>query len=348
MKFTHGGDIYRNKVDYDFSVNANPLGMPEGSREAAERGISLCVNYPDALGEKLCAAIAETEKIAARQVILGNGAAELIYAICRAIEGKVNGLLISPSFQEYENAVRSVSGNVMFCKLNEEDNFRLQTDFCSHITDETSVIFLCNPNNPTGNLTKRRLLEEIAERCEDTKTFLCIDECFLPFVEEEAQYTMKNRIESFPHLIVLRAFTKIYGMPGLRLGYALTSNIKFMERLQACIPPWNTSIPAQMAGLAALHDREYINRTRQLIKQEKEYLIRELSDVQGIKIYASEANYLFFKSRKDLQQLLLRKKILIRACGNYRNLSDEYFRIAVRTHGENKELVRRLKEVEKG
>lgn len=338
--YVHGGDIYRNHAEYDFSVNVNPLGMPEGSIKAAQEGILLSGRYPDYKGEALCREIAAAEGVEESQILLGNGAAELIYALCNALRPG-RGLMCAPSFQEYEAAVVQSGGEAVFWELSEEKNFRLQNGFLSAITESTDLVFLCNPNNPTGSLLEKTLLLEAAARCEETGTYLCVDECFLPFLEREEEFTMKRELGRFPHLMILRAFTKIYGMPGLRLGYALSADQVLLERIKNTLQPWNTSVPAQMAGMAAIRDEEYVKRTRKLIAEEKEYLIRELSDGLAEKVYDSSANYIFFKSRTDLKEILLGQGILIRSCGNYRNLTGEYFRIGIRTHEENEELIRR-------
>lgn len=344
MSYLHGGDIYRNLAEYDFSVNINPLGMPKKSIKAAQEGILLSVRYPDYKGEELCMAIAEQKGILPEQMILGNGAAELIYVLCQALRPK-KAVAAAPCFQEYEAAVQSVSGNMMYLDLEEARNFQLGEEILSDITKETDLLFLCNPNNPTGNLIEREFLEKIAEQCEATNTYFCLDECFLPFLERENHITLLGKIKQFPHLIILRAFTKIYGMPGLRLGYAVSANKGLLERMRKSLQPWNTSIPSQMAGIVALSDREFLHNTRTIIKREKEYLLGELSGGLAEKIYASSANYIFFKSRKDLKERLLQQKILIRACGNYRNLSNEFFRIGIRTHEENQVLIDRWRRI---
>lgn len=341
--YQHGGDIYRNRVAFDFSVNINPLGMPEASVKAAQQAVLQSFSYPDDRGEELCAALAAKEAVEPDQILLGNGAAELIYTLCYALRPRT-GLTPAPSFQEYTAAVSASGGSMVFWDLKEEDGFSVKENILSAILKETDILFLCSPNNPTGALVPRPLLDKIAQRCEDTGTVLCLDECFLPFLETEDAFTMKGMLKQFPHMIVLRAFTKIYGMPGLRLGYALSANAKLLGRMRRCMQPWNTSLPAQRAGLAALTDVEYLKRTRMLIREEKRYLKEELSKGLAGKIYASEANYLFFQARKDLKSLLLRREIMIRSCSNYRNLTEGFFRIGIRTHAENEELIRRWKE----
>lgn len=345
MLYEHGGDIYTHPVDFDFSININPLGMPKSAFKAAQEGILLADRYPDCQAGELSIAIAEEKGLTPEQILTGNGAAELIYALCHGLKAK-SGLLLAPSFGEYEEALRSAGAEITFWNLREEADFQLGKDFLSALDDRKDVVFLCNPNNPTGNLMERGFLLEIAEKCEGTGTFLCVDECFLPFLQEEESYSMLKVLKDFPHLLVLRAFTKVYGMPGLRLGYAVSSNRELLEQMRGTLQPWNTSIPAQMAGARAIKDREYLKRTRELITEERNYLIREMTDGLAEKIYPGAANYIFFQSRHDLWERLLQEKILIRSCKNYRNLSEGYFRIGVRTHEENVELIRRWRNIE--
>lgn len=339
----HGGDIYRNQVDYDFSVNINPLGMPPESILAAQDAVRHAGSYPDWRGEALCHEIAAFEGVKEEQVLLGNGAAELIYCMVHTLRPDC-GMVTEPSFQEYESALRSVGAKLLGWKLKEVEDFALKEDILEAITEDVDVLFLCNPHNPTGQLTGKALLERIAEKCEQTGTWFCLDECFLPFLEEEGEYTLKTELERFPHLIILRAFTKIYGMPGLRLGYGLTASKQLLVRMRGCLQPWNTSLPAQMAGIAALKDAEYLKQTYSLIREEKQFLIKELSGGIVRKIYPSGANFIFFKAQEGLKERLLKEGVLIRDCGNYRNLEPGYYRIGIRTHEENMELIKRWKE----
>lgn len=358
-EYMHGGDIYRDPVEYDFSVNINPLEMPRQSLEAARRAMLLCGKYPDWQGRELCRGIAEREGILPEQIILGNGAAELIYALCfglccrtaghrsGSITAPVKGLMTAPSFGEYEAALTAAGGEAVFWKLEEEKDFRLEEDVLTAITGKIRILFLCNPNNPTGSLAGRELLCRIAQRCEENDVVFCLDECFLPFLERERELSMKEMLGHFPHMVILRAFTKVYGMPGLRLGYAMSANEELLQTVRACLQPWNTSIPAQLAGIEALKDGAYLERTRQLIGRERDYLKQELESGLAKRIYPANANYLFFQAQKDLKELLLRQKVLIRSCADYRNLSEGYFRIGIRTHEENQELIRRWRKAVK-
>jgi len=346
MEYTHGGDIYRYPVKLDFSVNINPLGMPSGSIEAAKEGVLLsAIHYPDPYSEALCKALAGYYGIREEQIVTGNGAAELLFALCQFLRPK-KGLVLAPSFQGYEEALKGAGAETVVWKLQEAMDFVVTEDFIDAINGTEEILFLCNPNNPTGILIEEKLLFQIAGQCEETNTWLCLDECFLPFLEqpEEQKRTMLKNLERFPHIIVLRAFTKIYGMPGLRLGYVCSANKELLQGIRKALQPWNVSIPAQMAGIAALQEKEYLKKAVRLILEEKQYLVSELTDGLVSKIYPSAANFLFFCAHRGLKEQLLEEGILIRACGDFRNLSEEYYRIAVKTHQENEELIRKWRD----
>lgn len=343
MCYLHGGDIYRNNVKYDFSVNTNPLGMPKKSIEAAHRGIELSSNYPDYRNEELSAEIAKSEGVQINNVIAGNGASQLIYAICHSLRVE-KGLVYAPCFSEYERAVKSAGGEVIYYDLKEENNFELKEDFIEKIDTDIDIVFICNPNNPTGNIISKELITKILEKCEITNTFLCVDECFLSFLEDENEITLKKEIFNYPHLIVLRALTKIYAMAGLRLGYILSDNKELLCKLNKTIPPWSVSLPAQLAGIEALKDNSYIEKTLDYIEKEKQYLLNELSLLTE-KIYGSSANFIFFKSDEGLYENMLKKGILIRDCSNFVNLKKGYYRIAVKTHSENTEFIKCFREI---
>lgn len=354
MNYIHGGDVYRNKIEYDFSININPLGMPLASIRAAHEGIVLSGRYPDYMGDNLCTQITETDCVSKNNIILGNGAAELIYSLCNSIKPG-RGFSIAPTFQEYESAIKASGGLMDYFDLDESDEYKVDDKFieylkknlcgdddnCGCSNSGSNIVFLCNPNNPTGKIIEPDILLEIAEICENTGTYLCVDESFLPFLSNESHYTMKDRLSQYRRLIILRAFTKIYGMPGLRLGYALSGNTILLDDMRSKIQPWNTSIPAQMAGTEALKDKEFLEKTRELIEMERTYLVQEMQQGLVKKIYKSYTNFILFRAECNLKELLLDKGILIRECENFRNLTDEHFRIGVRSHSENQELILR-------
>ncbi len=344
MTVIHGGDVYRNQVEYDFSINCNPLGMPKGCVRSARDAVAECGKYPDPFGEALCAEIAAKEGVEASQVLLGNGAAELIYALAQALRPR-KALCLAPCFQEYEEAVKNVGGEVVDWTLHREDDFRLDPDFPTRDWGGADILFLANPNNPTGVCVDNGLLLAIARACEERGVLFCLDECFLPFLGDEQERSLKGRIGDFPHLVVLRAFTKVYGMPGLRLGYALCASKDLLRKMRDVLPPWNTSLPAQAAGRAALRDEGYLRRSRLVVEQERKRLVRELQEGLADWVCPSQANFLLFYVNElwpgELGRALLSEKILIRDCSGFRGLGPGYYRICIGTHGKNTELLRR-------
>lgn len=339
--YGHGGDVYRNEVRYDFSANINPLGTPELVRQAVARSADSVAAYPDPYCTRLRAALGERLHVPESWLICGNGAAELIYQFVGGLHpGKV--LLPVPSFLEYEDALRAFGVEPELFFLRREEGFSLSEEILEQIREDTSALILCNPNNPTGVLIPPALLERILERCRATGTWLFLDECFYDLTDEERAYTLLPRLEPGDRVFLLRAFTKLYGMAGLRLGYGICPREAFLDEMCRLVQPWNVSTPAQMAGLAALECQSFARESRAVIRREKEFLCRELAGL-GMDVLPGKANYLMLRGPKDLYDRLLERGILIRSCENYRGLSNRDFRIAVRSRGENEALLRVLR-----
>ncbi len=342
----HGGDIYTKAYRIDFSANMNPLGMPRLVAEAACEGVRRSENYPDVHCRALRKAIAGSENVPEEWVVCGNGAAELIFALVWAVRPK-KALLAAPGFAEYEQALRCVDCRITFYPCREENGFALREDYLEYLTEDMDLVFLCNPANPTGVLIEPELLERIADRCREREILLVVDECFNGLLERGEELSLKGRLDAQPGLFLLRAFTKLYAMAGLRLGYGLCADEGLLERLRKVLQPWNVSLPAQMAGIAAVQEREYVARSRAYVAKEREFLRQGLR-VLGLKTYDSMANFLFFSGPEGLCERCAEEGILIRDCQNYRGLGPGYYRIAVRTREENQELLRALGKILEG
>lgn len=349
----HGADIYtaaeKSGIDkdkiIDFSSNINPLGMPASVKEAAINSISYSDKYPDINSRELTKSISKEEKVPESWIFTSNGAAESIFRIVYYLKPEM-GLVMAPAFSEYENALKSSGAQVTYYGLKEEQDYKVKDDILNCINTETQIVFICNPNNPTGQLTDKETAEKIIRCCKQAGAFAVADECFLDFIENKEEYSVVNFLGKYDNLIVLKAFTKIYAMPGIRLGYCLSSNKKFIEGLKISGPPWNVSTIAQSAGVAALKEKEYVFKSVAYINEQRRYLAEELNKL-NIKTYNSYANYILFKIHEniDLKEEMLKKGILIRSCSNYRNLDSSYYRIAVKTAEENKQLIKALKEI---
>ena len=303
--------------------------------------------YPDYRAEQLCRAIAKVKNIPADRIIPGNGAAELLYVLGQTIPGKA--LTIAPTFIGYAEAVAAGGGEMSYAGCEDMDGQdRLQLDsetviqrLLVKLDDSIRLVFLCNPNNPTGTLFTRDQILRVLAKAEAMQAYVCVDECFLPFLEEEAEYSMLSYLSEHPRLLVLRAFTKIYCMAGLRLGYLACGDADLQSKICSKIQPWNTSIPAQMAGIAALSDTEYLAKTRENLQAERAYLVPRLRELVA-EVYDGYGNFLLFRDEPDLKERMLDVGVLIRACDDFEGLDNTYFRIGIRSHSENQEFIRRL------
>lgn len=342
-KYVHGGDVYRHPQALDFSANINPLGTPEAVIRAAQDSILQIAHYPDAHQEKLKKALSGYEQVPESWLICGNGAAELIFALAQTIKPK-KALIPAPTFAEYEQALHGVGCEVLYEELKEEEDFKLGQSILEHLSKDLDILFLCNPNNPTGLLIDTKLLNQITEKCRDLDIWLVVDECFLDFIEDSEKLTQKRKLESERKLFILKAFTKIYAMAGLRLGYGICGHTDFLDQMEQHLQPWNVSIPAQEAGIAALKEVDYVEKTRNLIQKEREFLKLGLGEA-GYYVYDSQANYIFFQAETGLHRKLMEQNVMIRDCSNYPGLREGFYRIAVRTHEENEKLLDAIRKV---
>lgn len=337
MKHRHGGNIYGYGSILDFSANINPLGMPKAVREAIAGCADACLHYPDPDAKSLREAIAKAEGIPAEAIICGNGAAELIYLLSAALQPK-KAVLLAPAFAEYEESLLPVGCQTCFYECRKSAGFVPDEAYLDLLTEDVDIAFLCNPNNPTGAYIPKELLKSIRRKCLQNKIFLVLDECFLDFTGESKERSLIPEL-SAGGLFILKAFTKIYAMPGLRLGYGMTYDRELLFRMQKARQPWSVSVPAQLSGIAALSEEGFVEKTVCYVREERAFLKGGMENL-GIRVYPGEANYLFFETGDPLFGKKLEEKgILIRDCSNYRGLTPGYYRIAVRTRQENEKLL---------
>lgn len=362
MEYQHGGDIYSHRIQMDYSANINPLGLPAGVRETLSRCIQgdVCTLYPDSSCRTLRAALGQRHEIPAEYIICGNGAADLIFGLAAALR-PARGLLMAPTFSEYEQALKTAGTKIDYLRLYEKNGFVPDMEeMCRAVHDawirgeSYDVAFLCNPNNPTGIPVSKSQVEMLARECERSGTFLAVDECFCDFLEDGDEVSMIPAVKQLSRLFVLKAFTKLYAMAGLRLGYGLCGNRGLLEALASVRQPWPVSGLAQKAGEAALKEREYVTAARTLIGRERQWLKGELEGM-GFHVYDSQANYLFFRHLLSpdeetypkgwLYHKLLEHKVLIRSCGNYPGLDSGFYRICIKTREENEALTAHIQNV---
>lgn len=345
MKQVHGGNLYAYEAEYgkrplDFSANINPLGMPDEASAACRAALETAVHYPDPDCAALREAIASHEHIGAGQILCGNGAADLIYRFVSAVKPRT-ALLCAPAFSEYARALTASGCSVQTHILLEADGFHV-TDTILPAMDGIEALCLCNPNNPTGLTIPPPLLTDILRTCAEKGAYILLDECFIDFVDAPHLHSSVSVLAQYPRLVLLKAFTKFYAMPGLRLGYAMCADEALLLRMQSAGAPWSVSIPAQAAGTAALSDKGYIAKTQALIQSERSFM-KQMLRRMGFEPLG-EANFLFFKAAPGLPKALLEEGLLVRDCANFDGLDAEagWVRVAIRTRPENMRLLSRL------
>jgi len=351
MKFDneHGGDIYsyfesRGKAPLDFSSNVNPLGIPKSVKKILRTSLSLFSQYPDVHCRELKKSISIFENVNESRILAGNGAADLVFRICNTLKpGKA--MIIAPTFSEYESALLSSGCDIEYYHLVADDGFKIKSDIIELIGNK-DILFLCNPNNPTGNLVDKELLLQILLKCQSVNCVLVVDECFMDFVSGSKNHTMKKYLDKFDCLVILKAFTKIFALAGLRLGYCLSSNKKLLGMISNAGQPWCVSVPAQIAGAKAVKEKEYIQKTLRNTEKERKYLMDGLRDLK-IEVFESKANYILIRAQHlpELFEKLYERGILIRKCENFKGLDANYFRIAVKRHKDNITLINEIKKI---
>ena len=353
MEYSHGGDVESYRLEHgtaplDFSSNGNPLGMPKVAHKAIAAAAKRAHEYPDPHCRELRKAIAKSQGVSYDHILCGNGAADIIYRLALALQPK-KALTVAPTFSEYGESLAIAKTEVVAHQLLREEGFRVTERILDDITPDIDVVYLCTPNNPTGLLVEPELMDAIVERCHESDALLVVDECFMGFVEDADRYTLRHRVACDENLLILDAFTKLYGMAGLRLGFCISSNTELLEKIYGVGQPWSVSAIAQAAGTAVLkRTGRYLEKTHELVRTERAWLAKKLRKL-GFEVYEGAADYLFFiAERTDLAEQMRERSILIRDCSNYRGLMPGAYRVAVRAHEENTQLVRAFKDVLKG
>lgn len=339
----HGGDVWAYRAAYgreplDFSANGNPLGPSPAALAAARAALAASGRYPDPVCRELRGALARACGVEEGSVICGAGASDVIWRLAAALAPR-RALLCAPTFSEYESALVAHGCDVRRHALVREEGFALTPRICEDIAPGTDVVFLCEPNNPTGLASPRALVECVLARCDEVGALLVVDECFGGFLPDPAAHTMQGLVEAHPRLFVLGAATKLYGLAGLRLGWGLCSDHALLARMRACGPAWPVSSVAQAAGVAALADADFLRATRELVARERPRLAAGLAAL-GCHVLPGQANYLFFRAPvPDLCARLARRGVMARDCANYPGLRPGDCRVAVRRPEENDVLL---------
>lgn len=344
----HGGNIFSvartlgvaSDQITDFSASINPLGMSAMVRKALICSLDSLIHYPDTSHVELKQALAKYHALSPEHFTIANGSTELIYNLPAMLPGR-KALIVSPSFSEYVRALGQHHWEAQHFVLTPENNFAIDTDRLEQVLGGgVDALFICNPGNPNGTLYPHRVIEKIYSLCLSSGTFLVLDEAFMDFSEDASA---KRMIVHSDNAIILRSMTKFFGIPGLRLGYAIC-NATLAERLDSMGGPWSVNTMALAAGYAALQDEQHNLETLEFVRRERRILFENLSRFQQLRLYPSNANYLLVEIRegmcsRELRERLLPQRILIRDCATFPGLTERFFRVAVRTADENKRLL---------
>lgn len=361
MTHKHGGNIYEHKNAADFSANINFLGMPDSVRRAALDAIDASIHYPEPGSKELRQILAKRENVSADQVICGNGAAELMFLLAQSLRPK-HAVLAQPCFFEYEQSLQAVDCQITNVWLRAEDGFELTTEFVSQIAADADLVILGNPNNPTGRMIPEEVLAAVRAHCREHKIWLVADESFFDFLtEEDAAKTTEAALFEEETVFVIKSFTKMYAMPGLRVGYGICRNTALMEKMRLLMQPWNVSLPAQMAAKAAAEEKEFAARTAEMTAVNRGWMTEKLRAC-GYTVFPSCTNYLLFSGPAGLVEYAVAHGYLIRDCSNFRGLETnkgtaaigvrqeelmfgkteearQYYRICIRSQKENEGLL---------
>ncbi|MBC6142985.1 threonine-phosphate decarboxylase [Listeria seeligeri] len=360
MKITtaaHGGNYgelakkqgLTKEMVLDFSANINPLGVPASLKTKITENLDKLVEYPEPDYLALRARIASFHHLEISNVIPGNGATELIFGIAKVTKAQ-RVLLLAPTFAEYERAF--CEAEIIYAELSKENNFAAFEKVLETIKNEPelSAVCLCNPNNPTGQLISQEEMREIADLCEKRNIYLIIDEAFMDFLDASEEISMINYLAEYEQLVIIRAFTKFFAIPGLRLGYLLTKNHFIAEQLLQIREPWSINAFADIAGQCLFDDESYIQQTYRWLSRERAFLYQGLQQFPELTVYEPSVNYIFFhlEDNFDLRKALLQQKIFIRSCANYQGLSESYYRVAVKSRADNEQLLKALEVIFSG
>ncbi len=339
----HGGRFSISNPDpdiVDFSSNVSPSGAPKSVKSILKKRFDQVTTYPDLNSDELKSGLKKYVGIPKTNIIVGNGAIEIIYNFCSAFLSKKHVLIPIPTFSEYETAAK-----LSDCKINFFKTMDLSENLDSFISEipKNGCVFVCNPNNPTGTILSKKQLTKIIISAKKKSCLVFVDECFIELVPKSNE-SISNLVKKHDNLFVLRSLTKSFGLAGIRIGYGLGSKqiIKILEKIKI---PWSVNVLAQEAGLVAIKNKSHLSKSKSIIKKESNFLKNEISKISGLECHDSVTNFILIKTKQDstkIQKKLIKQKILIRDCKNFRGLNNHFIRIAVKSHKDNLKLVKAL------
>lgn len=353
----HGGNIYEKystnldkwKELLDFSTNINPLGPSKKALKVIKNNFWQISYYPETNSTLLREEISNyfNKIIPSESIIVCSGLTELIdltASVFIQVDTKV--LIPIPTYEEYAWAVNKYGGQNQFVLLDSNNNFKMD-QLIQHITKDLGAIYICNPNNPTSRLENSKFMTEIIELAEKNEILVFIDEAFIDYCDSKSSQIFQ--INSYPNLIVFRSFTKFFALTGLRIGYGV-ANKNIIELLMKAKLSWNVNCLAQTAAIYSLKDHNFIIKSLRIMNNEKNYLLNSLNQIDGIKVFPPDTNFILIQLNSNIdpkifEKKLLKNKIMIRNCGSFQGLDDSFFRIGIKLQNDNKKLIICIKKI---
>ena len=328
----------------DFSSNVNPHIISDLGKYVLE-GLEKSRSYPDINYTNLRNNISDYIKVDSELIIPGNGATEIIYLLMKSIKRRL--AILNPTFSEYGRGAKLNNLEIIDFHLKEENNFSIDLDEIQKNMDKFDSLFVCNPNNPNG---KVKDLNELLNLMIENDKLLIVDETFMEFVGEEEKYSLINKIKQTPNLFILKAVTKFFGMPGLRLGYGVTSNKHIIKNIYEYKEPWTINSFAENLSNYLFKDKEYINGSKDYYINERKFMLEELRKISRLKVYDTDTNFVLIKLDDDEAnslklELFEKYNILIRDASNFIGLDKSYIRVAIKSHNDNKVLIESLRKI---
>lgn len=346
--YTHGGNIDEIKKRFcpdradilDFSSNINPLGPPQEVKKILTHSFKNIVNYPQPDSKGARRSLSRYLGIPQENLLITNGSIEAIYLVGRLL-GQKESLIITPTFSEYERAVRANKGRCLYIQEN---------GACGQAYKQIpkiDALFICNPNNPTAKVLSCEELLPLAGKCQAGNVLLIIDEAFIDFLPDPEKISLLKYRRRFSNVIIIRSLTKFFALAGLRVGY-IVAHRKLIGRLSNFSFPWAVNSLAQQTLSRVIFNAAYIKKSRHFIAKEKDFLFNKLARIESIRPYYPSVNFILCKISRDnitshrLFVKLAKKGIFIRDCSNFRGLTNRYFRLGVKTRIANLRLIKEL------
>jgi threonine-phosphate decarboxylase len=318
----------------DFSENVNPAGPPSSVQKIWADLSGKISQYPDPEGEPFITAAKNFHQIDRKSLFVGNGAAELLSLIAERYRGKT-AVIVHPTFSEYETTLKAKNVEIVRVLSAEESGFKLPMNEIQKAMENASVLYLCTPNNPTGILPERKELIKLIRHGAKVNCEIVLDEAFIDFIDESLSFI--SEIKEFPHVIIVRSMTKMYAIPGIRLGYVV-ANPTIISEIKAHAPHWNVNGIAAEVGALCLEEAEYREKSIQQSDEQRRKL-KAFLKTNNCTVTDSVANFLSFKpggdrTSRQLHADLLQRGIVLRHSENFYGMDGEWLRIGMKNAEE--------------